>query len=92
MCPTRLAQTEFKQQDSFFISTPDTPPLPLWVPPEILADQAATSKGRAAVSTNDQGDSSGLSGSNQGESTALQLVSQRSPNIALNAGLTNFSY
>ena len=83
--------TEFGQQDSFFVSTPDTPPVRLLVPPAILADRGAASRGRAPASTNDQGDSSGFRGSGTGESTSPQLVVQRSPNIELNAGLTDLS-
>ena len=83
--------TEFGQQDSFFVSTPDTPPVRLLVPPAVLADRGAASKGRAAASTSDQEDSSGLRSSGTGESTSPQLVVQRSPSIELNAGLTSTS-
>ena len=83
--------TEFGQQDSFYVSTPDTSPVRLLVPPAILADRGAASRGRAPASTNDQGDSSGLRSSGTGESTSPQLVVQSSPSIELNAGLTSSS-
>ena len=86
--------TEFGQQDSFYVSTPNTPPVRLLVPPAILADKGAASRGKAPATADasGQGDSSSASrSSGTGESTSPQLVVQRSPGIALNAALTSAS-
>lgn len=82
---------EFGQQDSFFVPTPNAPPVRLLAPPAILADRGAASKGRAQASTSDQGDSSATRSSGTGESTSPQLVVQRSPGVELSASLTSFS-
>ena len=83
--------TEFGQQDSFYVSTPNTPPVRLLVPPAILADKGAASRGKAPADSGGQGDSSTSRSSGTGESTSPQLVVQRSPGIALNAALASFS-
>ena len=83
--------TEFGQQDSFYVSTPNTPPVRLLVPPAILADKGAASRGKAPADSGGQGDSSASRSSGTGESTSPQLVVQRSPGIALNAALASFS-
>ena len=85
---------EFGQQDSFFVSTPNTSPVRLLVPPAILADKGASSRGKAPAGAGGQGDSSANStsrSSGTGESTSPQLVVQSSPGIALNAALTSAS-
>ena len=38
---------EFGQQESFFVSTPNTPPVRLLMPPAILADKGASNRGKA---------------------------------------------
>ena len=83
--------TEFGQQDSFYVSTPNTPPVRLLVPPAILADKGAASRGKAPANSGGQGDSSASRSSGTGESTSPQLVVQRSPGIELNAALASFS-
>ena len=83
--------TEFGQQDSFFVSAPDTAPVRLLVPPAILADRGAASRSKAPADAGGQGASSASRTSGTGESTSPQLVVQRSPGVELNAALANFS-
>ena len=83
--------TEFGQQDSFYVSAPDAPPVRLLAPPAILADRGAASRGKAPARTGDQADSGSSRTSGAGESTSPQLVEQRSPSVELNASLASFS-
>lgn len=56
--------SEFGQQDSFFVSSADLPPIRLLSPPAILADRGAANRGRSASSGTGQGDAQTASGEN----------------------------
>ena len=85
---------EFGQQDFFHVPTLNSAPIQLLVPPAILSDKGAASRGRsnAAVPAQD-GEASTGSGRSSGPrvSTSPQLVEQGAPKIGLVTRLTNLS-
>ncbi|MGB4116185.1 MAG: FecR family protein [Polaromonas sp.] len=83
---------EFGQQDTFYVSTANTPPVQLLAPPAILSDKGAASRGRStAAAKAGEGEASSDSGQTGGTriSTSPQLTEQRAPRLELIARITN---
>ena len=85
---------EFGQQDTFFVSSANTPPVQLLAPPSILSDKGAASRGRStAAAASTEGEEKSDSGSRGGSriSTSPQLTELRAPWIELIAPIANIS-
>lgn len=81
---------EFGQQDFFYVSAPSAPPVRLLVPPAVLADRGAASRGRVTGGDGGNVNNADSRSSGANESTSPQTASislQRTDSVAFGDGL-----